>query len=453
MPLDTERGKIAHLLRRAGFSPSAPELDAAERKGRDALLDELLNPERVPDPAEAALPTDAIDYARPVNLPLWWMLRMVKTARPLQEKLALFWHGHLTSSITRVNQLRFTMIAQNEFFRRNGLGSFRDLIIGVSKDPAMIQWLDSNTNRKGKPNENYARELLELFTLGRGQYSESDIREAARAFTGWFQRDGVFAFTPGQHDTGQKTIFGRTGNWDGTDVCEMAVSHPAAGPFLTRKLWEFFAYRNPEPDVVGDLARVYSSSGYDIRAVLRALFMHPAFYSERAYHAVVKSPVEVIVGFLRSLEAKVDLTAPPETRLQLASQLTGAATAMGQTLFSPPNVAGWPGGPAWVSTTALITRYNFAATAARDGYAATSIDVAGLLNRAGATVPERIVDHFAGLIVDGDLTAEQRQTLLDYLIAGDNGRPGAFTLTDATIARKVRGLLYLLATTPQYQLA
>src|SRR5215212_8349438 len=223
MALTTERGTIAHLLRRAGFSPSAAELDAAVAKGRDALLEDLLHPEAVPDPAEAGFPTSSIDYARPQSLRFWWLARMFATARPLQEKLTLFWHGHLTSGLSRVNQLRFTMIAQNEFLRANALGSFHDLVLGISKDPAMIQWLDNNTNRKGKPNENYARELLELFTLGRDRgYTEQDIREAARAFTGWFQRDGVFRFNAGEHDTGEKTIFGKTGNWDGSDVATMA---------------------------------------------------------------------------------------------------------------------------------------------------------------------------------------------------------------------------------------
>jgi uncharacterized protein (DUF1800 family) len=387
-----------------------------------------------------------------VTLPLWWMQRMIATRRPLQEKLTLFWHGHLTSALSRVNQLRFTMTAQNEFFRRNALGSFHDLILGVSREPAMILWLDNNTNRKGKPNENYARELFELFTLGRGHYSEADVREAARAFTGWFQRDGVFTFNAAQHDDGSKTVFGRTGNWDGADICAMAVAHPAAGPFLARTLWEFFAYPNPEPAVVEELTSVYYSSRYDIRAVMRALFTHPAFYSERAYHALVKSPTEVIVGFLRALEA--DLSgATSETRLALARQLGSVASAMGQVLFNPPNVDGWPGGAAWVGTSALITRYNFAAIAARDGYPGVTIDVAGTLARHNLTTPAAIVEHFATLLVDGDLTAAQRRTLVDYLVQDDRGRTVAWTLNEATIAKKVRGLLALLATAPQYQLA
>ena len=453
MALDTERGKIAHLLRRAGFSPSAGELDAAVARGRAAVLADLLNPERVPDPAEGLYPTSGIDYARPATLGLWWLARMVRTARPLQEKMALFWHGHLTSSLSRVGQLRFTMIAQNELFRANALGNFHDLVLGVSRDPAMILWLDNNTNRKGKPNENYARELFELFTLGRDRgYTEEDIREAARAFTGWFQRDGVFRFVAAEHDTGPKTLFGRTGNWDGTDVVSMAVEHPSTGPFIVAKLWRFFAYPEPEPAIVDELARVYHGSGYDIRAVLRAIFTHPAFYAEKAYHAVVKSPAEIIAGFFRSLEVEL-APADPQAAQQLATRLAGVQQGAGQVLFNPPDVEGWPGGREWISTTALITRYNFAEQAIRGAYPGASIDVGRLLQQRGLTDAPAILDFFADLMVDGDLTSAQRQTLLDYLVLNDNGARGAFHLDEPTVNKKVRGLIHLIATTPQYQLA
>lgn len=453
MPITTERGKIAHLLRRAGFSPSAAEIDAATAKGVAAVTDELLNPERVVDDAETLFPSSLIDFTRPVTLPVWWQARMVATRRPLQEKMTLFWHSHLTSGLGRVGQLRFTMTAQNEFFRKNALGNFKDLVLGASKDPAMILWLDNNTNRKGKPNENFARELFELFTLGRDQYTEQDIREAARAFTGWFQRDGVFVFTAREHDNDTKTIFGKTGNWDGGDVVDMVVSSAAAGPFLTRKLWSFFAYPNPDAAIIDSLSRVYYTSGYDMRAVMRALLTHPEFYSERAYHALIKSPTEVIVGFLRSMEAEIKAFDSPETMLQLANQLTGASTTMGQTLFNPPNVAGWPGGSDWVSTTALITRYNFASLASRDAYTSTTIKPAAMLARANLTTPTQIVDYLADLMVDSDLTATQRQALLDYMEMADNGSKASFKLDDATVNKKVRGLIHLLATAPQYQLA
>lgn len=316
----------------------------------------------------------------------------------------------------------------------------------------MIQWLDNNTNRKGKPNENYARELFELFTLGRDNYSEQDIREAARAFTGWFQRNGEFQFNATQHDDGLKTVFGKTGAWDGTDICDMAVAHPAAGPFLAKNLWEFFAYRDPEPAIVTELAELYYRSGYDVRTLMRALLTHPAFLSQKAYHALVKSPTELIVGFLRSLEARV-APADEEATLQLARQLTGAATAMGQQLFNPPTVEGWPGQEHWIGTSALLSRYNFAAAAARNAFPSITIDVAAMLSRHNLTTAEQIVDYFVDLMVDGDLTDSQRKALRDYMVANDSGRAGPFTLDDQTIEKKVRGLIHLLATTPQYQLS
>jgi uncharacterized protein (DUF1800 family) len=454
MALDTERGRIAHLLRRAGFSPSTAEIEQATARGRDAVVEELLAPESVPDDAEARFPTSLIDYDRPATMGLWWLARMVNTRRPLQEKMTLFWHGHLTSALRRVGKLRSTMITQNEFFRANALGSFHEIVLGASKDPAMILWLDNNTNRKGKPNENYARELFELFTLGRDNgYTEEDIREAARAFTGWFQREGAFTFARNQHDDGEKTIFGQTGRWDGTDVVRMAVSHPSTGRFLTAKLWTFFAYPEPEPAIVDELMAVYERSSYSVREVMRTILSHPAFYSERAYHAVVKSPAEVVAGLFRSLDGRFFATDDARRTTRLAGQMVSAFSSMGQELFNPPNVEGWPGGTDWISTTGLIARYNVASVAARDGYPGVSIDVAGILNQHQLIDPVAIVDYFAGVMVDGDLTPEQRQTLLDYLVATDDGRAGDFRLDEATIRKKVRGLIHLIATTPQYQLA
>jgi uncharacterized protein (DUF1800 family) len=334
------------------------------------------------------------------------------------------------------------MLNQIDLYRRLGLGSFRDLVIASAKDPAMIRWLDSNQNRKGKPNENYARELFELFMLGIGNYTEQDVREAARAFTGWFERNGEFIFVPSQHDTGVKTVLGHTGNWDGGDIVDIAVRHPACGPFIARALWEFFAYRNPEPEVVSAIAGVFVSSGWNIRETMRAIFTHPAFYTEKAYHALVKSPLEYIVGFLRSMNAKTD-----------AMGLQPALTAMGQTPLNPPDVNGWPGQAEWISTTSLIYRYNTVNALLRTGPdQPTYVDVAALLQSRGLRTPEAILDFFIDLMLDGDLPSAKRKVLADYLVAADDGRPSTFTLNERTINTKVRGLIYLLAATPEYQL-
>jgi uncharacterized protein (DUF1800 family) len=443
MALTTERGRVAHLLRRATFGASAAEIDAAARAGLNATLDRLLNPEQQNEDFDSRFPSDAFDLTKNQDAIRWWVLRMTYAQRQFQEKLTLFWHGHLTSGLSKTgNGGAQMMLNQIATYRRMGLGSFRDLVAASAKDPAMIQWLDSNQNRKGKPNENYARELMELFTIGIGNYSEQDIREAARAFTGWFQRDGQFTFAANQHDTGAKTVLGHTGNWDGTDIVDILVRQPSNGPFIAGKLWKFFAYHDPEPEVVDDIAQVFTSSGWDIRATMRAIFTHPAFFSDRAYHAQVKSPLELVIGFMRSMEGTTD-----------AMNFQGVLTAMGQTPLNPPDVNGWPGGADWISTTALIWRYNFISLVLRAGTdQVTQVDVAGLLRSRNLTTADAILDFFIDLMVDGDLPDAKRTVLADYLVAKDDGKPGSFTLDERTINNKVRGLMYLLSTTPEYQM-
>jgi uncharacterized protein (DUF1800 family) len=440
MALTTERGRVAHLLRRAGFGAGAAELDAATSAGVQATLDRLLSPDQQADDVGARVPRDAFDFTRAQDAIRWWLLRMVHTKRQFQEKMTLFWHGHLTSGLSRTGGRPELMVQQIDTYRRLGLGSFRELVLASAKDPAMILWLDNNQNRRGRPNENYARELMELFTLGIGNYSEEDIREAARAFTGWFQRDGQFFFAANQHDTGSKTVLGYTGNWDGGDIVDFVVRHPAAAPFIVTKLWSFFVYPDPEPEVVSQIAGTFTSSGYNIGATMRAIFTHPAFYSDRAYHAVIKSPVEFTVGFLRSLGAVTD-----------GQAALAPLQAMGQTPLNPPNVAGWPGGEDWISTTAMIARYNFAVQVLRTGNDnPTHIDMAALLKSRSLTTKDQILDFFIDLMVDGDLPAAKRSSLDAYLLARDDGKPGAFTLDQRTIDNKVRGLVSLLATTPEY---
>ncbi|MBI2761838.1 MAG: DUF1800 domain-containing protein, partial [Chloroflexi bacterium] len=417
MALTTERGRVAHLLRRAGFGAGAAELDAATSAGVQATLERLLAPDQQADDVDTKVPRDAFDFTKAQDAIRWWVLRMVHTKRQFQEKMTLFWHGHLTSGLSRTGGRPELMVQQIDTYRRLGLGNFRDLVLASAKDPAMILWLDNNQNRKGKPNENYARELMELFTLGIGNYSENDIREAARAFTGWFQRDGQFFFTANQHDTGSKTVLGYTGNWDGGDIIDFVVRHPAGAPFIATKLWSFFVYPKPEPAIISQVADVFTSSGYDITATMRAIFTHPAFYSDRAYHAVTKSPLEFSIGLLRSLGAATD-----------GAMALGPLQAMGQTPMNPPNVAGWPGGENWISTTSMIARYNFVTQVLRTGADnPTNVDMTGLLNSRNLTTKDQILDFFIDLMVDGDMSAEKRGTLDTYLLAKDDGTPGSFT--------------------------
>ncbi len=431
--MDPIRRQLAHLFRRAGFGASPAEIEAAARAGYDATVERLLHPERVPDDVEDRLAALDLDQSRPDGMRLAWLYRMLLTRRPLQEKMVLFWHGHLTSAIQKIGVQRAMVLfpAQLALFREHGLGKWRDLLRGISRDGAMLFYLDNRLNRRAAPNENYARELFELFTLGIGQYTEDDVQEAARAFTGWtIDRTGQFVVNRAQHDDGPKTIFGRTGNWSGDDVIDLILDHPAAAPYLAGKLFRFFAYDSPEPAVIERLADTFRASGYDLRTLVGAILRSPEFRSERAYHALPKSPVELTLGAFKALGVET-----------LPRDLPAILRRMGQDLLNPPSVKGWEGGAAWINAVTAIERANFAnrVTAARGE---SHLDVAALV-RDHPTL-EALVDYFAELFLDGDLPAASRAALLDYARNG-GASPGAAD-------RTVRGLAYLVLASPLYQL-
>ncbi|HZQ37171.1 MAG TPA: DUF1800 domain-containing protein, partial [Dehalococcoidia bacterium] len=302
------RAQMAHLLRRAGFSATPAEIDAMMPLGIAGAVDALLNYGQVPDPALDRANGAGLDLSKSTDAIRWWLLRMIYTTRPLQEKLTLFWHGILTSSVAKVGQRYLnTMIAQNEFLRANATSTYDVLLKGISRDPAMMVWLDLQTSTKAHPNENFARELQELFSLGIGNYSETDVREAARAFTGYqLDKDRHFVYNARQHDDGAKTYLGQTGNWSGDDIINIILQQRAAAEYIAKRLWTFFAYPNPEPDVVSALADTFQSSNYSIATVLRQLFTMPQFYSDTAMSALIKSPAEFVVGAVRSLGLQTD---------------------------------------------------------------------------------------------------------------------------------------------------
>ncbi|HZS01529.1 MAG TPA: DUF1800 domain-containing protein [Chloroflexota bacterium] len=437
--MDPTRRELAHLLRRAGFGATPAELDAAVRLGYDATVEWLLHPERAPDDVENRIGALELDVSRPEGLRLAWLYRMLLTKRPLQEKMVLFWHGHLTSAVSKVGGPRAPELFKRQLalFREHALGNWRELLQGISRDAAMLAYLDNRLNRKGAPNENYARELMELFALGIGNYTEDDVKDAARAFTGWtVNREGQFQVAPRFHDTDPKTVLGRSGNLDGDDVIDAILAQPAAAPFLASKLFRFFAYDDPEPAVVDRLGGVFRDSGYDLRALVGAILRAPEFRSERAYHARIKSPVEFALGALKALEAE---TIPRDLPVVLRR--------MGQDLLNPPSVKGWDGGPAWINAMTVLERANYAnrLASARGERGESYLDPAALV-RAYPT-PEALVDYFAERCLDGDLPASSRAALLDYLREG--GDPAA----DANAAdRKIRGLAHLVMASPLYQL-
>ncbi len=372
--------QAAHLLNRAGFGGPPEEIATLHRLGLPAAVDRLLAGDEDDDlfPPPALLPPaeifarfremqQATDAGAKRDLQMqrrkeegqqmrslrsWWLERMRYTTHPAREKMTLFWHGHFATSMEKVN-LAYLMWQQNETLRANALGNFRALTRQISRDPAMMRYLDLARSERGKPNENFARELMELFTLGEGvRYTEHDIRESARAFTGYRidPRTQAFAYRARQADQTEKMFMGRMGNFGGDDVIDIILDQPEASKFIAHKLWVFLASEKPPKDIVENVAVQLRGSNYDVRATLREIFLSEAFYAPEVMHSQVKSPVQWIVQTARVLEAP----------LPSGPALEASLNQMGQVLFAPPNVKGWDGGRAWISSASLLYRYNLA---------------------------------------------------------------------------------------------
>lgn len=372
------RSDIAHLYRRAGFGARPSELDAATPAGYAAAVDALLGgPAPATDPASTPDPSFVVPFPPPrgsvgrqarsqaertsfnhqlaqdrMSLEHFWLTRMAQTPSLLAEKMTLYWHGHFATSIQKVRYPTL-MYRQNQIFRTQGLGNFDTLTQSVAKDPAMLIWLDAGTDHITHPNENFARELMELFTLGIGNYTEEDVRQAARCFTGWQVNasTGSFAMPPAQHDNGTKTFLGHTANLGGEDVINIVTRSTAGQRFVAARMWSHFAYPvGPSDKVVDDLLTAFSPK-LDITSLLRALFMHPQFLSDQARYGLIKQPIEWAVGAQRALGTTLASTAVMAT-------LAG----LGQIPFAPSNVGGWPQNGYWLSTAAVTTRLAFATT-------------------------------------------------------------------------------------------
>ncbi|MBW7905741.1 MAG: DUF1800 domain-containing protein [Phycisphaerae bacterium] len=495
----------AHLLRRAGFGGTPAEVERLHRLGVEGAVDWLVDFDRQgyapAPPAVDPLVMEGLDRTelrgktpeerREIieqrrraeresfeEIRLWWIERMATTPRPLEERMTLFWHGHFTSGMREVRRAQF-MLEQNEFLRRRALDSFRELLIGISRDRGMLTYLDGNRNVARAPNENYARELLELFTLGIGNYTEADIKAAARAFTGWSYNESGFIFRRAQHDGGPKRFLGRSGNLTGEDVIDAILEQPACARFLARKLLEYFVRPDPPRELVEALAREIRRQKYALRPVMRTLLKSRAFYHPEARGSLVRSPVDVVIGTARTLGV-------PVANLPAAQR---ALTAMGQELMQPPNVKGWDGGKAWINTATLFTRYNTVgelihgagdqravrAMMAEENDEAVVVGDASLVREPaepmkprkrlqrsgqpaydalaavqprGLTTPEQIVDFYAGHLLAAPLPAAKREELVRYL-AGPDGR---FTLSAPQAAGRIRTMIHLLLSTPEYQM-
>jgi uncharacterized protein (DUF1800 family) len=380
---------------------------------------------------------------------------MAKGPRPLQEKLTLFWHGHFATSAVKVKEAYY-MWLQNETFRAMGSGNWLQLLYAVAKDPAMLMWLDQAQSRKQSPNENFAREVMELFTLGEGHYTEEDITEAARAMTGWTlnRAEQKYDYRESMHDNTEKRIFGKVANFNGLDVLKMIVDQPQAARFITAKLWNFFANENPSSELVGALASNFRSSGNNFKPLLRAMFRSEEFYSDAVIRSQVKSPTQWLVGSVRLLEREMPVPL-------VASQLL---RNLGQELFMPPNVKGWDGGLSWITTNNLLSRYNQAAMliSAEGNIAPTSpnqqmkkieefantlakkmtaVDVGKILSPEERRDKKLLIPALEKRFLQSKLKEKQAKTLHEFL----NGR-GELDDTD------IRHTIRLVMSTPEYQL-
>ncbi|MCI0440584.1 MAG: DUF1800 domain-containing protein, partial [Chloroflexi bacterium] len=366
---------IAHLMRRAGFGATRSELEALASKDYEAVVEDLLHPERFPEVQEDVLKRYHLELTYTDSLPVWtgeWMYRMINTKRPLEEKMALFWH-HVFATGWYKGEHTPTMVQQIASFRKHGMTNLRTIMIELAKDPAMNYWLDNCENHSAAPNENWGRELLELFSMGVGNYTEQDIKNASRAFTGWTFTQPIplypyghyqahFLYREDDHDNGEKTFLGETGNLNGEDIIGIIVKQPATARFIARHLYNFFVEdeaqvpswhdlppRNPE--AIETLVTEYFDSKGDVRSVLRVLF-NSDFFKDAQFRKV-KSPTELITGTIKL----VGTYRGPERDLP---RLGNAASVMGQQLYNPPTVEGWHTGHEWIDGGTLNERVNFA---------------------------------------------------------------------------------------------
>jgi uncharacterized protein (DUF1800 family) len=424
---------MAHLMRRAGFGAPYAELEARAAKGYEATVEELLNPEGQPDldyDVMLRYKTEWVNKNALEGQQDEWVFRMINTKRPLQEKMALFWHGIFCTGHAKCENPR-QQVLEIDMFRRNGMGRYDQLLLGLAEDPAMVFYLDNCMSHKGAINENWGRELLELFSMGVGKdgelnYSEDDVKEAARAFTGWTVANAMprypygrylstFIYDPKDHDDGEKTFLGETGNWNGEDIIRIIAKQPATARFISRHLYNFFVGDEPQvpawqhtpprdPELIKQLENEYFRSGYDIRSMLRLLFNSDSF--KKARFARVKSPVETVIGTMRLVG---DYTFPKPG-------LNGIALTiryMGQDLLNPPTVEGWHTGKEWIDSGTLVERINFTADNVGNVNLPGVRDIIARLRAEGPTLtPERLVDRCLELLGGYQLSAETRNELI-----------------------------------------
>ncbi len=466
---DDRLALMAHLLRRAGFGASREELEACAARPYEEVVEELVHPERVPPLEEDVLaryyPQLGANQDNPVSWNGRWFWRMVNTRRPLEEKMALFWHHVFATGWTKSEHTP-TMVEHVEMFRRDGLGNLRTILVNLSRDPAMNYWLDNCENHGSAINENYGRELLELFSMGIGNYSETDIKNVARAFTGWTFEQPIplypfghypswYVYNPDDHDESEKTFLGQRGRFNGEDIVEIIVKQPATARFICRHLYNFFVADEPQvpawsvtppqdPVAVELLMQAYADSDADIRSVMRTLFN--ADFFKQARFERVKCPAELIAGTLK-------LSGDHRDVVPGLAQLDQAARVMGQTLMDPPTVEGWHTGKEWIDGGTLTERVNFAVGTMQDTAKPGPRYVIDRLSASGQPIPpSELVERCLDLMGPMDVAPETRQALLEFAEKGGDLRFDTVEQRQQSEARIGR-LLTLIVASREYQFA
>ena len=469
---DNNIALMAHLMRRAGFGASRDELERRVEQGYEAAVEEMLDTSdasSMPDDLIRRYHVEQSELRDLAGSAAYWMYRMISTDKPLEEKMALFWHGLFATGYTKLNQAR-SQLNQVEMFRRNGLGRFDEILLEISRDPAMLVWLDNQDNHGDAINENYGRELLELFSMGIGNYTEDDIKECARAFTGWTlgnaeymavraQKDSIwpygriawhFDYRDEDHDGGEKTFLGETGNFDGEDIIQIIAKQDATAEFICTRLFQFFAADEVTDEgrpVIDAMKETYFESDYEIKNVLRTLFNSEYFKSNEARFARVKGPVELVVGAIR-------MAGSYQTPTLGIEKVSNNMLYMGQGLLQPPTVEGWHEGVEWIDSGSLVERVNFAAKELSD---TDSPGVRAIIDRLaetseGVLSPAEFADGCVDLLGPIAVGEDTRSVLVDYA-----ARQGNLDLRERQPGdeseKRVGNMLRLIAATREYQLA
>jgi uncharacterized protein (DUF1800 family) len=470
----------AHLLRRMGFGGPPEEIDSLASRGREGAVDFLLDYSSIDNSALDQLIAATFDFTDPEDktkfgrndLRRWWYTRMALTRRQFEEKMTLFWHNHFATAFSKVKDT--LMYVQNLTLRQYATARFDDLLLRVSQDPAMLVWLDNITNVLGSPNENFARELQELFTCGindvvTGQpnYTEQDVKEIARAFTGWKarkQRGGgpyqfEFYVNAAEHDNGLKTVYGQVANFSGEDIISILSARRETARYLVKKFFDFFVYpttpASEDRNTIDKFAGVYMTKDHSIKELARAIFTSDEFFSPRARFAIVKTPAEYIVGAIRMIGG---LYSPGGSdRRRQDNTIAQWSQGMGMDVMNPPDVAGWDLNLGWINTATMLNRFNYANQLAtnrpRNEEAAGFHVTNERLGRYAKSSTKKTVKEF--LKVLGPLKVDKKtlNALRDYLTASDQGRQIDWVVSDETIDKKIRGLVHQIMIMPEFQMA